>query len=223
MPIRPENKSLDGCTAFELIGNRSSASVSRAGCRFDPDDPIWQAADEPRYATWIQQARDDKNFGRADEVRSMALSFGAIVELGKDHTAIFQGDQDDFAALMPHAPSWSGYSEWVTPDNVRGRHILEYCRHPLHALSQRLDGMTAKEKPRSAVHSIKVANWRDHPNLEAARAMGLPVALWTAEGQATLEASHDIYWAFQQMDAVEAARARLGRASVKARLLADLF
>lgn len=133
----------------------------------------------------------------------MATGFGCTVEMQKMSVTIFLGG---FEPLGPQVPSWSGYSEWVAPDATAGRHVLETCWH-------KSDG------GEYIIHSVKVANWTDHPNLPVVRALGLPDALWAASGQASLEASTNLDWFMQQMEAIDRALQSLGRKAAFALLL----
>ena len=179
------------------------AAVAVAGVVFDETDPVHRTHDALRYAEWIQQARDEKNYARADEVRDLAQRVGCIVRLSKSHTFVVDGWAE---ADWSEVPSWWGYSQWVAPDEVNGRHVIDTCfRHDA-----------------DEVHSIKVANWRDHPNLGKARNLGIPDALWTEAGQATLEATKSMAWYLDQEAAIEGALAALQLRAVEHGLLREI-
>ena len=168
-----------------LFVDRAAAALALSGVAFDPADPRHQEADALRYAEWIQQARDAGDYARADGVRAMVIGFGAVVRLGKRSTFVLDGDLRPDMSIVPHS---GGYAEWVSPEDVRGRHVLEACFHGVDR--------------GGGVHSCKVANWREHPNLALARERGLPDALWTADGQNTLAFATDTAWFFAQNAAI---------------------
>lgn len=135
----------------------------------------------------------------------MSLGFGDHVVIDRDGTTVVQGPDDEIARKV-RIPDWGGYSEWVTPEEVDGRHILETCfKHDLPG----------------EVHSYKVANWRQHPNFAVAEAMGLPTAIWSETGQSTIESSGDAWWLASQLKAIESVLLRQGIADIVARLKGD--
>lgn len=155
---------------------------------FDIDNDIYAHSDAIRYAIWIQEARDRNDYVRADEVRSFVEKFG-IVRSSRDRTMVVLGDitLDRHSINLTGIPEYTGGFEWVSPDKVNGRQIIE----------------TAYEYMSDVVHSYRVRNWEDHPNLEIAKEMKLPIQLWTKQGQMTLEKSASVYWFFDQLKKIE--------------------
>jgi len=146
--------------------------------------------DAPRaqeYAVRLQYYRDIKNYQEADLLRGKIQSLGGVVRSTKDYTLV----ADSLPINFTHIPDFSGFSSYVEPSEVGGRKILETVYEP-----DWVSGIPT-------VYSYKVANWKDHPNLEVARKMGLPDTIWTEAGQMTIEKSTSIYWLFEQMDHVE--------------------
>jgi hypothetical protein len=63
--------------------------VAMAGTGFDPDNVQHrQGSDALRYAIWIQQARDAKDWAKADQLRAMVSAFGYDVKNNKDGTYV---------------------------------------------------------------------------------------------------------------------------------------
>lgn len=175
--------------------DRAVVGLAVTGCAFDPNDPMYQASDAPRYACWIQAARDRKDYAEADRIRAMAVRFGCRVQMDKAQVTVFDGRDEEWETLAPPMPDFSGYREWVEPRREAGRKVID--------LSYVMGGQ-------KRVASIAVANWDDHPNLALAQSIGLPDALWSATGQQTLDNMISTDWFDQQWEAIRLARVRLG-------------
>lgn len=204
-----------------------STALAKSGCVFDPDDQVhFLGLSALRWAQKLQMARDAKKYEEADRIRDVAISCGATVRLGKTNTFVTDGNLDGLP--MPKWPSFNGYSEWVEPNHVNGRHVLDKCIYPWITLKFRgwpLPSESGKSRDphccraetylpfcqipfgaashsqdigKCRIYELKVANWRDHPNLEQAKAEGWPIFMWTFSGQAGLEASTDGWWYISQ-------------------------
>lgn len=177
---------VEGGLIGKFLSNTISYGFAPVGSVFDPDGPIHKAMDAARYAVWIQEARDAENYSRADEVREMAERFRCVVRQTKAGTHVLDGEREDIAKLHPvEVPAWGGRGEWVDPDKVCGRKVLEACY----------------EMGTDNIVSYRVANWDQHPNFELAKSLGLPTALWSASGQSVT----DYWWFCGQIAAIEAA------------------
>lgn len=176
-------------TRWKRLGKYTVAGLARSGCVFDPDAPVHQETDAVRFAEWIQAARDDKDYEAASRHRTTALSFRMVVRQGRDWTFAIDGPIEPDWSIVP---SYRGYAEWAELGEENGRHVLETCWHP---------SFTMRPDP----HSIRVANWKDHPNLQAVRELGLPDVLWTHPGQSAMESMTSTDWFFQQTAAIDAA------------------
>ncbi len=63
--------------------------VAMAGTGFDPDNlQHRQGSDALRYAIWIQQARDAKDWAKVDQLRDMVRGFGYDVQNTKTETRV---------------------------------------------------------------------------------------------------------------------------------------
>jgi len=63
--------------------------VAKSGTGFNPDSPQHiSGSDGLRYAIWIQQARDAKDWARVEKLREMARGFGWSVENAKTETRV---------------------------------------------------------------------------------------------------------------------------------------
>lgn len=209
--------SADRSVAFQWVTDRASVGLALSGATLDRNDQIYINGDAARFACGIMAARDREDYATADRDRASALGFGCTVEISKAHVAVWYGPDADWEALGPPVPSWMGHSEWVPVGKANGRAVLDRS----YAYSDQWPVPKPLRKT-GPLRSVKVANWRDHPNLSKARMLGLPVAIWTASGQSTLAAATSVDWAWQQMDAIAAARAKIGMASARAKLLAKL-
>lgn len=216
----------------KFINDRTSIGVATQGVTFDPNDDLYQHDDVIRYAVTLQVTRDRRDYAEADRLRSLYTQWGFTVENGKTHTIMYSGTDYDWERLGPAVPNWSGYAEWVDPDDINGRPIIDYCYHgwirllfrgwpvtynrPRWPMSYRrpcgpLSVMTNKHH----VHSVQVTNWADHPNLVKAKELGLPTILWSADGQATMESSTNNDWFYQQLVVLKTALIRLAKTTAR--------
>lgn len=173
-----------------------SAAIARSGCVYDKNDPAHCGnSDALRVAQQIQEARDSKDYSEVDRLRSHFR--WARVIMGKDDTIAITGygSEDDLGSTVPF-PDWGGCTEWVSPESVNGRRIIDTCYRG------------------DVVHSHEVMNWHDHPNLAKARGIGLPTSLWEGIGQTTLAHSKDCDWFNQQYASIEAATVNIAVARI---------
>lgn len=164
------------------IGPHSRVAFFPAGSDADVDTSVH---DTLRYAREIQTLRDAKDFSGADARRVIVEGVGGQVRNIRCGTVVVEASKYDVCRKHP-IPDWMGASSWVRPDEVGDRKVVETCYNQ--------DG---------SVHSVLVMNWADHPNLETARSMGLPDALWTESGQHNITLSGDAMWFLEQMAAID--------------------
>lgn len=69
--------------------DRNLRATAFSGTGFNPDNHMHMVgSNAPRWAIWMQMARDQKDFSEADRLRELAVGHGYVVAMTKDSVTL---------------------------------------------------------------------------------------------------------------------------------------